>query len=73
MATGRCSLIFTFRLADSLPQSKLKQLKDDRASWLKMNKNKKRDDFTKEDWITYNNLFHERVEKWLELDMEVVF
>lgn len=56
----------TFRLADSLPQNKLKQLCEDRTAWLKMNKSKKRDDFTKEDWNTYNYLFHERVEKWIE-------
>jgi REP element-mobilizing transposase RayT len=56
----------TFRLADSLPQSKLNLLREDRATWLKMNKNKKIDDFTKEDWKTYNYLFHERIEKWLE-------
>jgi REP element-mobilizing transposase RayT len=54
----------TFRLADSLPQDKLKQLRDDRATWLKLNKNK--NEFSKEDWNTYNYLFHERIEKWLE-------
>ena len=56
----------TFRLADSLPQAKLRKLISDRANWLKLNKHKKKHEFTGEDWKIYNYLFHERSEKWLE-------
>lgn len=58
----------TFRLADSLPQAQIQQLKDDRAAWTKMYKYKNGYNFTKEDWNTYNYLFHDRVEKWLEAE-----
>ena len=56
----------TFRLSDSLPQSKLKELDESRALWIKTHRHKKRHGFTKEDWRTYNHLFHERIEKWME-------
>ena len=56
----------TFRLADSLPQAKIQQLKDDRAAWIKMYKHKSGYNFTKEDWTTYKYLFHDRIKKWLD-------
>jgi len=56
----------TFRLSDSLPQSKLKELDESRALWIKTHRHKRRHEFTKEDRRTYNFLFHERIEKWME-------
>ena len=53
----------TFRLADSIPNSKKKELKADRERW--NNKHQKRTKFTKKDWIEYNRLFNHRVEDWL--------
>jgi REP element-mobilizing transposase RayT len=63
---GQVAYFVTFRLGDSLPQSKLKQLKADKANWIKMAMHKRRDEITKQNWQTYNYLFHERIEKWLE-------
>ncbi|MFN8338280.1 MAG: transposase [Saprospiraceae bacterium] len=56
----------TFRLADSLSQTQLKQIMEDRETWLRINRNRNHNDFTKEDWETYNELFHQRIEKWLD-------
>lgn len=53
----------TFRLADSIPNSKKKKLIADRERW--NNKHQKGTKFTKEDWIEYNRLFNHRVENWL--------
>lgn len=51
----------TFRLADSLPQQKLQELKEDREWWNLKHKN----EFTETDWKKYNRLFNSRIEKWL--------
>jgi REP element-mobilizing transposase RayT len=53
----------TFRLADSIPEEKKEEIRKERENWEKQNKNKK--EFTKQDWITYNKLFHENTEKLL--------
>jgi len=55
----------TFRLADSIPANKVEELKRDRELWNKRNKEKSKEQFTKEDWREYHRLFSERVEKWL--------
>ncbi|GEM55882.1 hypothetical protein B0A58_04400 [Flavobacterium branchiophilum NBRC 15030 = ATCC 35035] len=53
----------TFRLADSIPEEKKEEIRREREIWDKNHKNKK--EFTKEDWIMYNKLFHENTERLL--------
>jgi len=55
----------TFRLADSIPQEKLEQLKFEREEWLRDHKKEKREDYSEEELKEYYQLFSERVEKWL--------
>jgi REP element-mobilizing transposase RayT len=52
----------TFRLADFLPQEKLKQLKNQRQEWLSRNQ----EPYTEDQWREYNRLFTERIEQWLD-------
>ena len=52
----------TFRLADSIPQEKIKQLKQEREQWLQKHQ---KEDYSKEELIEYYSLFSERVEKWM--------
>ncbi len=52
----------TFRLADSLPQSKILQLKMEREEWMKNNSKP----YTKEQILQYDLLFNERVENWID-------
>lgn len=55
----------TFRLADSIPKHKKEEIRKARELWKKEYANIKRKAFTKADWILYNKLFHENVEKLL--------
>jgi len=52
----------TFRLADSLPQSKLDQLAEEKDVWLRLHPKPWGD----EQWSEYNTRFGERVETWLD-------
>lgn len=52
----------TFRLADSLPQEKLKQLKHQREVWMARHQ----EPCTEAEWKEYNTLFTERLERWLD-------
>lgn len=52
----------TFRLADSLPQEKLKQLKTQREEW----KSRHKEPYTKAQWQQYDALFIKRMENWLD-------
>jgi REP element-mobilizing transposase RayT len=52
----------TFRLADSLPQEKVKQLINQRQEWISCHK----EPYTEAQWVEYYKLFTERVERWLD-------
>ncbi|MBI4640176.1 MAG: Eco57I restriction-modification methylase domain-containing protein, partial [Candidatus Tectomicrobia bacterium] len=52
----------TFRLADSLPQEKVQQLKLEREKWLKSHPEPRSPSVTAE----YHRLFSEKVEQWLD-------
>jgi len=52
----------TFRLADSIPQSKLRQWQEEKAAWLKRNPEPHTAEQVKEFW----NLFPERFHRWLD-------
>lgn len=52
----------TFRLADSLPQEKLRQWKEEYEMWLKRNPKP----WNEKQWKEYNEKFGERIEKWLD-------
>ncbi len=51
----------TFRLADSLPKSKLEQLKSDREAWLQ-----RHPDPTDADWQEFCRRFFDRIERYLD-------
>ena len=53
----------TFRLADSIPQSRVDQLRRDRAAWLTTYGNQ---NLSKERRQEYYRLFNERVDAWLD-------
>lgn len=53
----------TFRLADSIPQFRLEQLKKDRIAWQKTYGNQQ---LCKELIKEYYRLFHRRVDEWLD-------
>ena len=52
----------TFRLADSIPQAKLDQWKNDRELWLKEHPEPHSD----EDKLEYHQLFSEKIQEWLD-------
>jgi type I restriction enzyme R subunit len=52
----------TFRLADSLPQDKLKQWRAERAVWMRHNP----EPWTQQQWREYNIRFGERLDRWLD-------
>ncbi|MHC4552594.1 MAG: transposase [Planctomycetota bacterium] len=52
----------TFRLADSLPQEKLNQIKDQREKWHNVHELP----YAQSEWDEYNRLFSEKAEKWLD-------
>jgi type I restriction enzyme R subunit len=52
----------TFRLADSLPQTKLSQLRTERDAWLERNP----EPWTLEQQRDHDDLFGERVQQWLD-------
>lgn len=54
----------TFRLADSLPGDKIKQLEEERFKWLKEHK-QNFEELSDEEKKEYYRLFSERVEQWL--------
>lgn len=56
----------TWRQADSLPQVKLDELRQDRAAWVERVGNKEFKDLTPLQRREYYRLFHERVEQWLD-------
>ncbi|MEK0182777.1 transposase, partial [Microcoleus anatoxicus] len=55
----------TFRLADSVPQEKLRQWQDEREKWLKENKQP----FSKAQKAEYYQLFSEKINNWLDAGM----
>jgi len=52
----------TWRMADSLPQEKIKQIEADRKTWLSNNEKP----WSKEQTKEYHNLFTDRVDTWLD-------
>lgn len=52
----------TFRLADSLPQERLEQIRQERAIW----SNRHSKPYSEQDWQEYHRLFSERIESWLD-------
>ena len=58
----RCATFITFRLADSLPQSKLTQFLAERETWLTEHP-KPWDDSTQQE---YDNQYAENIQKWLD-------
>lgn len=56
------SYFVTFRLADSLPQEKLKLWHEDRTQWLKDHS----DPYSEEELTEYATRFSERMEEWLD-------
>jgi REP element-mobilizing transposase RayT len=56
----------TWRQADSLPRSALEQLRQERAAWQRAFGNKALEELTSLQRKNYYQLFHSRVEKWLD-------
>lgn len=52
----------TFRLSDSIPGRKINQWKIEREHWLKHHQIP----FSEKDWLEYNELFSDRIQKWLD-------
>lgn len=52
----------TFRLADSLPKEKLKQLKHEQKLWMAGHQ----PPYTETEWKEYNTIFAEPVQRWLD-------
>jgi len=52
----------TFRLADSLPQEKLKQWREQRDIWLKFHP----EPWSEKDWDEYDQQFGNKLEEWLD-------
>lgn len=52
----------TFRLADSLPQERLAQIRHERQEWDALHSQP----YSAQDWQDYYQLFSERVENWLD-------
>jgi REP element-mobilizing transposase RayT len=52
----------TFRLADSLPQERLRHIQKDRCEWTARHQQP----YANQDWQEYYSLFSERVENWLD-------
>jgi len=57
-----CTYFITFRLADSLPQDKLQQWREERSQWLKEHPQP----ISEEDFADYQRLFPDRLEQWLD-------
>jgi hypothetical protein len=55
----------TFRLADSIPQTKLRQLSDEREEWLKRHKQP----LTNSQKAEYHRFFSQKVDDWLDAGM----
>ncbi len=56
----------TFRLADSLPAEKLRQLKMEREEWTRKHESKPALELSPLEKEQYYRLFHQRVEEWLD-------
>lgn len=52
----------TFRLADSLPQEKIKPWKDERDIWIRHHP----EPWSDADWREYNDQFGDRIDDWLD-------
>jgi REP element-mobilizing transposase RayT len=61
MQQGRIYFV-TFRLADSIPQERLTQIKAERERWEAQH----RQPYSEIEWMEYYKLFSERVESWLD-------
>ena len=57
-----CTYFVTFRLADSLPQSELERLREEKEIWLRHHPKP----WTVEDKETYRHRFTSRVHRWLD-------
>src|SRR5437016_2464281 len=57
-----CTYFITFRLADSVPQDKLKAWQEEKAIWLKHYPQPWSDKIANE----YQERFEERIQKWLD-------
>ncbi len=62
---GGTTYFVTFRLADSIPQPKLEQWRNDREIWLKTHS----EPFSNEEKNEYHQLFSEKTEEWLDAGM----
>jgi REP element-mobilizing transposase RayT len=58
----KVTYFITFRLADSLPQEKLNQLRIEQENWLRHHK----EPYSKEEIKEYNELFNEKIQSWLD-------
>ncbi|MFZ2658705.1 MAG: transposase [Victivallales bacterium] len=58
----KVTYFITFRLADSLPQEKLKQLKAEQENWLRHHN----EPYSNEEIVEYNILFNEKIQSWLD-------
>ncbi|MCB0786284.1 MAG: transposase [Flavobacteriales bacterium] len=56
----------TWRLADSLPSEKREQLRQDREDWQRQHGKKDRKNLTLVQRRSYYQLFHQRVQQWLD-------
>jgi REP element-mobilizing transposase RayT len=56
----------TFRLADSLPAARRKELEQDRAEWTRTHGDVSASELTSAERGMYFELFHERVQRWLD-------
>ncbi len=62
-----CLYFITFRLADSLPTGKLKELRAEKGSWLRQNPKPAEDSEELASWQDeYRHLFQDRVDEWLD-------
>ena len=57
-----CTFFVTFRLADSLPQGKLDEIKAERELWLQAHL----EPWSQAEWDDYDNRFGERIQQWLD-------
>ena len=57
-----CTYFVTFRTADSLPQSKLKEMNEQKKIWMSYHP----EPWSEQDWDEYNRRFTEKIQTWLD-------
>jgi len=57
-----CAYFVTFRTADSLPQSKLDAINEEKEIWMRYHP----EPWSEKDWDEYNRRFTEKIQTWLD-------